>query len=265
MPTAEISNRICLDVTGEDSFSFLQGLITNDLKLLESQEALYACFLTPQGKFLHDFLITEIPNGYRLEVLKETSETLIKHFKMYKLRSRVGLEINKDISIYASWGKDTLEGGYTDPRLEALGKRYLSQESIDATAEFNDYDRHRISLAVPDGSRDLTEKLSSLYDGNIDLLNGVSFDKGCYLGQELTARMHYRGLIKKRLLPIETERNITPDDQDVCLEGRPIGRIYSYAGSMALACVKVKDIHSQVLELHDKTPVRIKKPDWLTI
>lgn len=264
MPIAEISNRLCIDVTGEDAFSFLQGLITNDLKSLEGQDALYACFLTPQGKFLHDFLITKISDGYRLEALRSESDDLIKRLKMYKLRSKANLKVRDDLKVYALWGDDIADIGYQDPRLADLGKRYISDEPLDCNTDFNDYDLFRIKLGVPDGGRDLTTQLSTLYDANIDLLNGVSFDKGCYLGQELTARMHYRALIKKRLLPIETNEKIPAEDKDIISNNRPIGKIYSRSGTQALVCLKIKDING-ALFLDDGTEVHVQKPHWLTI
>lgn len=245
MPVTEITNRCCLDITGEDAKSFLQGMVTNDLALLDDQPALYACLLSPQGKFLHDFLMTKRDDGYRLEVLKEQAEILIKRLKLYKLRAKVTFQINEAQKIYAGWAESEMpDGGYRDPRLENLGWRLISDAPVETTAEFSAYDLMRIKAAVPDGSRDLTQELSTIYEGNIDLLNGVAYEKGCYMGQELTARMYYRGLIKKRLFPIKADSSELTTGEEVLRNGRFAGKIGSTVDNWGLVCLKTADIET---------------------
>ncbi len=242
MPIAHISNRSCLLVSGPDAKDFLQGLITQDMNLLDNQDAIYACFLTPQGKFLHDFLITRSEDSYFLEVLNDEVADLTKRLMMYKLRSNVDVRHASALKIYAAWaekGKDDLDDGYRDPRHPKLGARCVTEDALSADADFADYDAHRITLTVPDGARDCTPKLSTLYDANMDKMQAISFDKGCFLGQELTARIHYRGLVKKRLFTIEGEGTLTSGHEVMNENGRSVGQIFSATGSLGLAILKV--------------------------
>ena len=140
---AEITNRTCLYVFGEDAKSFLQGLITNDMNLLDSQSAIYACFLTPQGKFLYDFMVTEYKDGYVLEVLKDDLESFQKRLKVYALRAKVKFEV-LDLKIYAIWDESEPVGAYQDPRLDALGYRLLSEDTTEKNAGLDDYDLHEL-------------------------------------------------------------------------------------------------------------------------
>ena len=233
---AEITNRTCLYVFGEDTKTFLQGLITNDMNLLDNKPAIYACFLTPQGKFLYDFMVTKYKDGYVLEVLKNDLEGFQKRLKVYALRAKVKFDV-LDLKIYAIWEDQPPKGAYLDPRLDQLGHRLLSEKIIETNAGLDDYDLHRAKLTVPDGSRDLKPELSTIYDGNLDMLNAVSLKKGCFLGQELTARVHYRGLVKKRLYTLKLDQ--PTDDKDIRTEeGALAGETLSSYQSYDLALIK---------------------------
>ena len=116
------------------------------------------------------------------------------------MRAKVSFEWRDDIKVYVLWGDQKADTSkaqifYQDPRLNELGLRMISNEDITTNATMAEYDTHRVMLGVPDGSRDLKQELSTLYDGNLDQLNAISLKKGCFLGQELTARIHYRGLV----------------------------------------------------------------------
>ena len=255
MPVAQITNRVRLAVTGEDAFEFLQGLITNDLKLLDKQRMIYSCFLTPQGKFLYDFFITKIDKGYWLDILKDDLEPFKKHLKMYALRSKVNFEVRDDIKFFAVWDEEPPKRwSHQDPRHESLGhlfdrgedyfddglQKWVKDET-ETTASMQDYDLHRIKCGVPDGSRDLKQGIMTLYDGNIDLLNGLSLQKGCYLGQELTARIHYRGLVKKRLFTVRLDQDSS--DHDIkTQDGALAGELLSQQGEYGLALLKLSEI-----------------------
>lgn len=257
MAIVEITNRSCLSVSGADAKSFLQGLITNDLNKLDQQVGLYSCFLTPQGKFLYDFMITTYNDGYILEVLKDDVESFKKRLKMYALRSDVKLEVLDDFKIYAGWGGNKPETAYDDPRLAELGWRNLS-EKTETTIDFKDYDMHRIKLGIPDGSRDLKPEIMTVYDGNIDLLDGIALDKGCYLGQELTARIHYRGLVKKRLFTVKID--VEPEGGIIkTQEGSLAGELLSQQDGWGLALLKLAQFEKPL------SGITVVKPDYLSI
>lgn len=196
-------------VSGVDAATFLQGLISNDMNVLTECTApvLYAAFLTPQGKFLHDALIYPYREGFLIETQENPrAADLVKHLEKYRLRAKVEVA-PLQITVWAGWG-ETPAGAIVvrDPRHPDLGWRCVIPVVHDAAppcddtpAPFAIYDRHRIKLGVPDGDRDAEIGVSTLEELNIPRLNGVSFTKGCYVGQELTARMEHRGLAKRHL------------------------------------------------------------------
>ncbi len=199
-----LKNRGQVKISGKDRRSFLQNLITNDMNLLDEQNIVYSCLLTPQGKFLFDFFISQSNEMLIIDCEgAERSHDLIKLLNMYKLRADINIEVIENAPVYAIIGSP--DYGYKDPRHKDMG--YRSYEKPDDLPEqnFDRWDYLRISLSIPDGSRDMIVGRSTLLECNIDKLNGVSFDKGCYIGQEITARMHYRGLVKKHLRTVKLD------------------------------------------------------------
>lgn len=239
MSSAELQNRGVIAVSGPERVAFLQGLVSNDVKDT-ARGPVYACLLTPQGKFLHDMFIVADDENDRLLVdcERKRRDDLLKRLRMYKLRSKVDLEDLSDIlRVYAFWGDDAGRG-YADPRLDDLGARLIA-ENADVAGDMAAYDAHRLALGVPDGSRDLKIEGSTLIEGNIDLLNGISWDKGCYTGQELTARMHYRGLAKKRLFPVRAVGGDLPEHAEITKDGKNVGETRSACGAIGLALLKL--------------------------
>lgn len=266
---AILEDRGVIAVTGEDRAAFLQGLVSNDLRRVAEDRAVYALFLTPQGKFLHDFRIAESDGALLLDPETERREEFLRRLKMYKLRSRITLEDRAgSLLAVALFGGDALArlglpedagaavpfaGGvaFTDPRLPALGARaFLPRDGAAAALESvgfvprsaEDYDRLRLSLGVPEGSRDLTPDKALPLENDLDDLNAISWDKGCYMGQELTARTKYRALIKKKLFPVTLDGPLPAPGTPVTLEGKEIGEIRSGRGSSALALLRLEDL-----------------------
>ena len=235
-----LKDRGALRISGIDKEDFLQGLISNDINLLKEQNSIYACLLSPQGKFLYDMFISM--DGDVLDIDCEGGdrvESLAKLLNMYKLRADVEIEILSNRPVYAVIGSDAY--GYKDPRHPDMGYRSFEQPDLGEQA-FEHWDKHRIALTVPDGSRDMIPQKSTMAEGNIDKLNGISYDKGCYVGQELTARMHYRGLAKKHL------RTVTPSDlgldqfpafgKIIEKDDKTIGEMRSSCGKQGIALLK---------------------------
>lgn len=186
-----LKNRALVKVVGDDAESFLQGLITNDIKKVTSDDAIYAFMLTPQGKYLFDFFIYEIENGYVLDCEAVRKEELLNKLKMYKLRAKVEIEAMHDWHIYSG------DVGFIDPRDERLRKRLLTTE-IFTQGDFEEYERLQISLTIPDSADFIPEK-SFIQQYRADELNAIDYEKGCYVGQEIIARTHYKGVIRKTL------------------------------------------------------------------
>jgi len=203
---AQLQDRGVIAVTGEDRIDFLQGLVSNDVTGVGEGRAVWAALLTPQGKWLADFFIFSDGARLLLDCEQAQLQDLVRRLSRFRLRSRVALEdVSAELSVHAAWEPGSAIPGTVcapDPRLPEAGWRLLAPGPLPVTATAEDWDSHRLRLALPDGSRDLEPEKTILLEAGFDELNGVSWTKGCYMGQELTARTKYRGLIKRRLRPV---------------------------------------------------------------
>lgn len=245
MEFSTVKNRAEIIVSGPDAAPFLQGLVTNNLDRLKHNNLLYACLLTPQGKFLYDFFLRASGDDIILDCEgSERAETLYKKLSMYKLHSDVFLTLHKNAHIYVSF--EAGEKAYKDPRHEKMGYRIYNQ--IEGTEiPIDQWEENRIHLCVPDGSCDMLVEKSTLLESRIDKLNGIDFKKGCYMGQELTARMHYRGLAKKHLYAIEFEGPAPDFGENITLDDKVIGDMRSSRGNIGIALLKDEAIESPAL------------------
>ncbi len=284
-----LDNRQVLKISGDDAREFLQGLVSNDLERVSPTHAIYAALLTPQGKYLHDFFIAEILGAFYLDCEAGRIDDLFKRLRMYKLRSKIELEIVEDLAVVVLFGEDFHEalaldptlgaamewlGGvvYSDPRLSEIGVRaVLPTNNLSAemgelgfsAAAFEDYDSLRLSLGLPDGSRDLEVDKSILLESGFEELHGVDFHKGCYMGQELTARTKHRGLIKKRLMPVSFNGQPPAPGTEITQDGRNAGEIRSSAAGQALALMRLEVLENTAPLLAGKVQITPEKPDWI--
>ena len=253
----ELPHRGVLEIQGEDKASFLQGLITNDIQLVTPEKTIYACLLTPQGRFLYDFFIMENKGSFLLETETNRLEELLKKLTLYKLRAKVNLHLRPDLKVYALWGENvpqaldllneegrTQANFFMDPRLVTLGARRLtpSEPTGFQSATPNDYDFHRLSLGIPEGGRDLIPEKSILLESNLDELNAISWTKGCYMGQELTARTKFRGLVRKHLLPVIIHEGTPEEGADVFLNEQVVGEMRTHNKDRGLALLRLDDV-----------------------
>jgi folate-binding protein YgfZ len=243
-----LPHRGLIHVEGNDRFSFLQKLITNDLGTLREGHVLYACLLTPQGKFLHDFFIHDTGAAYLLDCEGgPRAQDLYKRLNLYRLRADIQISVEENVPVYAGFS-DRPDHAFIDPRHESMGWRSFQKPVNMTLGAFNIWDMRRIKLCVPDGSRDLTPDISTLAEGRIDQLNGVSYDKGCYVGQELTARMHYRGLSKKHLYTVQaTSGPLAAHGTPLKAGTQVIGEMRSSCGPVGLAALKDSEIAKKSL------------------
>ena len=208
-------DRAVLRVSGADRIDFLQGIVSNDVAKAGDGRGVWAAFLTPQGKYLHDFFLAADGESILLDCEKERSADLHKRLRRYTLRSDARVEPAEDLAVALTSSDPGPASGLTacfpDPRNGSAGFRAIGDpDGIEramaaaglATADPQDWDGRRVALGLPDGSRDLEVGRSTLAEGNLDLLGGIDWEKGCWMGQEVTARMHYRGLAKRRLTPM---------------------------------------------------------------
>jgi len=242
-----LPNRAVFRLSGPDRLTFLQGLVSNDVNDAAPGKAVYSCLLTPQGKFLHDFFLYADGESLLIECEADRRADLMQKLRMYKLRSKVEFA-EAEFSVFAVFGAVGAGISAPDPRTPALGTRVLLDAATPDPAEvpYDTYDRMRIAYAVPDGSRDMEVGKAILLENNIDLLNGVAWDKGCYTGQELTARTKYRGLIKKRLMPVRLSGAAPEIGTPLMAGGSEIGEMRTHNGDIGLALMRFEAVRKSL-------------------
>lgn len=276
-------------ISGEDRRTFLQGLVSNDVQRVSEERAVYAALLTPQGRFLHDFFIVAVGDTFYLDCEAERRDDLRRRLSLYRLRSKVTLaDATGHFAVALLFGEDALpraglsaeagrgaalDGGavYVDPRLPQLGARALLPRASAADTLVSlgfaagtpeAYDRIRLALGVPDGSRDLPIEKAILLENGFDELNGVDWQKGCYMGQELTARTRYRGLVRKRLLPVAIDGPPPPPGTPVMRGDTEAGVMRSSREGLGLALLRLEDLDTGTLTAAGSR-ISPSRPDWM--
>lgn len=260
---AILDYRGVIAVGGADRHRFVQGLVSNDVMLAGRDRAVYTAMLTPQGKFQHDLFIVETGDALWLDCEAARVDDLLKNLKRYKLRSDVTLtDLTTDYGVAVAFGlvsgipqRNGIPAGagmtdgfvFFDPRLPALGQRMIGRRTqlppVDADAA-RAYNHLRLTLGVPDGSRDMVPGESILLEYNLERLNGISFTKGCYIGQELTARTYYRALIKKRAFPVRITGPCPALGTVVMAGEQEVGVMRSGQEDVGLAVLKIDVVQS---------------------
>ena len=255
MKAAFLADRGVVKVQGEDARNFLNGLFTTDMTKLAPGLGRFGALLTPQGKIVADFLITEAPDGhgggFLLDCPRVLAQTLSNKLIFYKLRAKVTVEnLSDGLGVLAAWDGTPAglpELSFADPRAESLGWRILVPEELtQRTAELmgaelvdaGAYEAHRISLVVPRGGLDFSYNDAFPHETNMDRLHGVDFDKGCYVGQEVVSRMQHRGTARTRSVKVLLD-GLSPEPGATVLAGdKPVGTIGSSTGHEAIALLR---------------------------
>ena len=240
-----------LEISGEDTAEFLQGLISNDIYKCKSDTPIYSCMLSPQGKFLADFFIIQESDKYLIEIHEKYLESFISKIQIYKLRSKVNIIENKKMCSIILFSKenirlDNIIKSFSDPRNENIGyKIYIDKNELNKikNMKMEPYDTYKeilIKNLVPNSTNDLTVNKSLLLENNFDNLNAIDWDKGCYVGQEITARMKYRAILKKQLYLLEIIKGEININDDVCLEKNNFGKVISKVNQYILCMLKIE-------------------------
>ena len=262
---AALPDRGVIEVSGEDRVSFLQGLVSNDVADAAPGHAVWAALLTPQGKWLADFFIFSDGDRLLLDCERHQAPALLPRLSRFRLRSKVALRAADELCVFAAWDGTPPQAAIAapDPRLVEAGWRLLSTTPLPTTALEVDWVRHRLALGLPDGSLDLEPEKTVLLEAGFDELHGVSWTKGCYMGQELTARTKYRGLVKRRLVPVSVGGELPLPGTPVLRDGTEVGSMRSGLGQSGLAVLRIDALHG-VLSCGAAT-LTVRVPTWMSL
>lgn len=274
-----LPDRVVCKIGGADAHEFLQNLLTNNLDLVSPSRAIYTLLQTPQGKYLFDFFIIEQDEHYLIDCDREAAPELLKRLMFYKLRADVTLaSLGEEWVVGAVWDiepkggagqAELFHGGmlFNDPRLAKLGQRFMvPAASADAALSVGnpstpqDYDTHRITLAVP-GAQDLMTDKTFPMEANLDLLNAIDFQKGCFVGQEVTSRTHRKGRVRKRIVTVTADAELPAPHTPVMADDRQAGEMLSSSGTVGLALLRLDRLTEPLCANGvDLTP---HFPDWM--
>jgi folate-binding protein YgfZ len=284
MQAALLPDRGVLKVAGDDARRFLNGLATNDMAKVAPGTACYAALLTPQGKIITDFIVTEAPaedgGGFFLDVPRALAPTLVQKLNFYKLRAKITVEdLSEALGVMAVWdgaGDSSYGLGYADPRLAALGWRIMlppqlaaeAAEDLGATpVDAGSYEAHRIALGVPRGGEDFAYGNTFPHEADMDQLAGVDFDKGCYVGQEVVSRVEHRNSARNRIVPVAYGEFAPSSGLPVMAGDKQVGTFGSAAQGRGLALLRLdraEDALAAGLALTcGDIRLRVVKPAWV--
>ena len=266
---APLDDRGVIALSGAETLSFLQGLLTNDVQPAGAGRAVYAALLTPQGKYLHDLILVPSGDRFLLDCERARLDDLMRRLTLYRLRAKVTInDVSDTLAVFALFGDGaaakaglSAEPGstrpfgngiaYRDPRLAGLGGRAILPRAtgaeVLAAAGFApvapaDYHRLRFALGVGEGGGELGADRTLALETGLDLLNGVSFTKGCYVGQEVTTRMHTRKLVKKRIVPVAIEGPAPVPGSPIMLGAAEAGEMRAIQNGVGLALLRLESV-----------------------
>ncbi len=259
MSIARLDSRALIRVSGPDARPFLHNLLTQDVETLQPGELRFGALLSPPGRLLFDLFIWGEEDGVILDVAAERRDALVQRLTLYRLRAQVEIMPIPD-AVFVAWDADIPDGFVADPRLAALGgRRWGDQSEIDAAE--SDWQAHRLALGVPDPTQDALMDKTYPIEADFDLLNGIDFHKGCFIGQETTSRMKRRGTIKNRMMAIAFDGPAPERGAEVLNGDLRAGEVMTGAEGRAIALMRL-DRMDGALTVEGR-PVRVEKPDWI--
>ncbi len=282
---APLPDRAVLRIGGPEKRDFLQGLITNDIEKLTPDAAVYAALLTPQGKIIAEFFLAEQDDVFFLDCDASIAAALLKRLTMYKLRADVTIAPAPELKVAAVFGDTAIEMTgpidgtvvFSDPRYEALGNRIIGEDLPKVLASIADavevppdvYKAYRVSLGVAEGVGELgTEQMFAL-EANMAELNGVDFKKGCYVGQEVTARMKHKTTLRKRIVPLSAGADLPDAPAPVKAGDKEIGTLCATSADTALALMRLDRLEEArtdgLAPNSGDVEVTPNNPPWLSI
>ena len=255
---ARLDSRALIRVSGPDARPFLHNLLTQDAETLAEGELRFAALLSPPGRLLFDLFLIGEADGVLLDVAADRREALLQRLAMYRLRAQVTVE-SDDRPIFVSW-PGVADGFTADPRAPGLGGRRCGG-AVEPAATEADWQAHRLAVGVPDPAADALSDKTYPIEADFDLLNGIDFQKGCFVGQETTSRMKRRGSIKNRMLPLAFEGPPPPFGAEVLNGELRAGEVLSGQEGAAMALLRLDRLEGPLTV--DGRPVEVRRPAWM--
>lgn len=255
----QLTDRGILGITGTDAEEFLQSVITQDIKSLRKEPLLYSAHLTPQGRMLFDFFIFKHDEIIALDCSQSKLMELAKSLHGYVVGKDVEFhDLSADLNVYAITGNKTQ--GLPDPRHSEMGNRLYTNRTLETDTTLDDYHNLRISNAIPDAALDGFQNRTLANEFNLDHNEGVSFTKGCYVGQELTARTKHRTEPKKRIFLIDYNGEPVESGTPIMKGKQEAGYIFSQANGQGLALLRTRYLEDELLL--SGQPINVHLPAW---
>lgn len=231
-----LENREVISISGEDRFDFLQSLVSNDVNKIRDGSILYGLFLNPQGRFMYDVFMFEEEDRILCDIQKSRKQELLNKLKMYKMRKDIQILSLEGKKVFVSFEEsDTLKATiFKDPRNTNLGYRVYSEDFNSISNDLTKYHEKRISLLIPDADIDLDYMKTLPMDLEMHRINAIDFEKGCYVGQEVTARMNYRGKLRKTIKSFKAAKDGVEKGEEILFDGKKIGTALGIVGSFGL-------------------------------
>lgn len=266
MPIATLDDRCVFRVTGRDAQTFLQDLITQDMDRIAQNGIGFGALLSPQGKILFDFFVHVQESGFAIDLRCAAADDFARRLSLYKLRADVAVEpAEKGLAVLATWGPEARAP--LDPRLPELGGRQIGiPANCGVDAELRDWHAHRVALGIPEGGLDFPFGELFPHDAAMDVLNGIDFHKGCFIGQEVISRVRHRGTARRRIMQVTAERPLPGSGSEITAGDFALGHIGHPDGSAALGVVRLDRLErarEQGLPvLVGSVPAHVVAPQW---
>lgn len=266
MPSALLADRRLIRVSGTGAEEFLNNLITTDVENLPEGEARASALLTPQGKILFDFLISRDGTDFLIETGAAEQETLLRRLTMYKLRAPVDLKPETVEGVSVFWNETAPEAGVRDSRFAKADVDLFRVAGASASGDAAAYDALRIEHGIAESVRDYALQDAFPHDVLMDVNDGVSFKKGCFVGQEVVSRMKHRGTARRRVVTVSAEGALPASGTEITADGKPVGTLGTVCGDRALAIVRIDRIADALASgtplLAGTVPVTVALPAW---
>lgn len=266
MPSAFLADRRLIRVSGTGAEEFLNNLITADIENLPAGEARAAALLTPQGKILFDFLIWRDGGDYLIETGAAEQDALLRRLTMYKLRAPVDLKVETVEGVSVFWTETAPVAGVRDGRFAKAGIDLFRLPGASASGDVAAYDALRVDHGIAESGRDYALQDAFPHDVLMDVNDGVSFRKGCFVGQEVVSRMKHRGTARRRVVTVSAGGALPASGTEITADGKPVGTLGTVCGNRALAIVRIDRIADALASgtplLAKTVPVTVALPAW---